>query len=607
MSTKTLRKRIALVAVSALGAGLLSVVVAPSANAADNVAPGTTSPNAAALTLNMGTTANTTGTAVITAANGTPSSVGLVATSDIAGGRVAGTTQTAVLLTSGRLVVYSLNSTTDADTNSALVYTVENGTIAGATNATGINSSSTVVAFYDSAAAAAVASFAPSSGATTMTIRAYGAALSSYGSTATALAAPTLGTLFGQITVTIASASESGTMVPAKSKLYYVDESASGTDNAKSSDADAATLNLGGLGCVNVQLNDGYGQDITSATGLLTATATNNAVIAFAASNCAKGTVPGSAFYTSSPADVVLSVASPSSAPLSTTVTFAYNGVVVGTKSFVIRGKVAKVTISGDTIGKTGAANAAAGSVKFEDAAGNTVYPTSSSTPYPLNSNTFLLSPSAPGKLIASAAIDGTVVPNATTGVTGAYQYTCAAGAYGQEKFSMIYVNTDGTIVTSNSVDNSCAGAPVFYSAAWDKDKYAPGELMKLNITLKDAKGNLANEYDGTGTSSQDPKFEGAPNAGVNIGTAADGTDTGVGGVLSYKFIAGTTEGTFAAVISLPGLNNVLTGQTSQATKYTIAATSTGVTNADVLKAIVSLIASINKQIAALQKALLKK
>jgi len=34
MSTKTLRKRIALVAVSALGAGLLSVVAVPSANAA---------------------------------------------------------------------------------------------------------------------------------------------------------------------------------------------------------------------------------------------------------------------------------------------------------------------------------------------------------------------------------------------------------------------------------------------------------------------------------------------------------------------------------------------------------------------------------------------
>ena len=41
--------------------------------------------------------------------------------------------------------------------------------------------------------------------------------------------------------------------------------------------------------------------------------------------------------------------------------------------------------------------------------------------------------------------------------------------------------------------------------------------------------------------------------------------------------------------------------------QYKIASTSTAVSNADVLKAIVSLIASINKQIAALQKALLKK
>ncbi len=40
---------------------------------------------------------------------------------------------------------------------------------------------------------------------------------------------------------------------------------------------------------------------------------------------------------------------------------------------------------------------------------------------------------------------------------------------------------------------------------------------------------------------------------------------------------------------------------------YKIAATSGAVSNADVLKAIVSLIASINKQIAALQKALLRR
>ena len=53
-----------------------------------------------------------------------------------------------------------------------------------------------------------------------------------------------------------------------------------------------------------------------------------------------------------------------------------------------------------------------------------------------------------------------------------------------------------------------------------------------------------------------------------------------------------------------------MTADTDTAAKtvqYKIASTSTAVSNADVLKAIVSLIASINKQIAALQKALLKK
>jgi hypothetical protein len=428
---------------------------------------------------------------------------------------------------------------------------------------------------------------------------------------AAAAASPTLGTLKGQITVTIASGSEAGVMVPSKSKLYYSDATVDSTDDGQSADADAASLNLGGLGCINIQLNDGYGQDITSTTGLLTATATNNAVLAFAAADCAAGTVAGSAFLgTTSPADVVLSVSAPSSAPLSTTVTVSWNGVVVGTKSFVIRGKVSKVTISGGTIGKVaGGANAAAGSVKFEDAAGNTVYPTSSSTPYPLNSSTFLISTTAANTKIASAAIDGTIVPNASTGVTGAYQFTCNAGAYGSEAFSMMYVNNDGTIVTSNTVTNSCAGTPASYTAKWDKDKYTPGELMKLQITVRDSKGNLSSDYDaiGTGTASSDPVFDGAPNGGVNIGTLKDGLDVPVTGVLEYKFIAGTTEGTFATLISLPNLNSALTGQTAQTATYTVAAATAATSMADVLKAIVSLIASINKQIAALQKALLKK
>ena len=61
-----------------------------------------------------------------------------------------------------------------------------------------------------------------------------------------------------------------------------------------------------------------------------------------------------------------------------------------------------------------------------------------------------------------------------------------------------------------------------------------------------------------------------------------------------------TTAGTFNAVFNLGGSTTK-----SVTVAYTIADGATS--NSDVLKAIVSLIASINKQIAALQKALLRR
>jgi hypothetical protein len=62
MSTKTLRKRIALVAVTALGAGLLSVVAVPSANALAG--------DVTANTLWLASTNSTTASPVLTAAGG---------------------------------------------------------------------------------------------------------------------------------------------------------------------------------------------------------------------------------------------------------------------------------------------------------------------------------------------------------------------------------------------------------------------------------------------------------------------------------------------------------------------------------------------------------
>jgi hypothetical protein len=86
--------------------------------------------------------------------------------------------------------------------------------------------------------------------------------------------------------------------------------------------------------------------------------------------------------------------------------------------------------------------------------------------------------------------------------------------------------------------------------------------------------------------------------------TAPVSTDESSGGAWTYQYTVGTTTGSFNAAVTIVGAEV----QTAAATTaYKIVDNSGGVSNADVLKAIVSLIASINKQIAALQKALLKK
>jgi hypothetical protein len=84
-------------------------------------------------------------------------------------------------------------------------------------------------------------------------------------------------------------------------------------------------------------------------------------------------------------------------------------------------------------------------------------------------------------------------------------------------------------------------------------------------------------------------------------------SDTFVGGKKTYKFTVGTTEGSFAGVVDLPAYNSTTYSQTAQTLSYKVAASSATVSNADVLKSIVALIASINKQIQALQKLILKR
>jgi len=613
MSKTTLRKRIALTAVAAIGAGLLSVVPVSTANATNNVAPSASvsNPAAAAGQLNIASKTSVTGKVSTNATVTSNTSVGLVSVSDIAGGLQEGTTQTAVLLSTGTITVYTTGTHTGATT--VQVITVTGGTISESTGSEGVNSTSTTIVNTGGDSLLTVA-IRPSSGSTSMVIRSYHANSSTYGGTAdtvseaatlaTALAAPTLGTLTGQITVTIAATSGAGVMAPASSNLYTVNAATDSTDDGQTSDDPTAAIQNNGLiGCVNVQLNDAYGIDISSTAGLLTATATNNAVVAFAAADCAAGTTAGSTFYTSSPADVVVSVAQPTAgAPLSTTLTILYNNVVVGTKSFVIRGKVAKVTVSSPKISAAdGTAGVDSAGVKFEDAAGNTIYPVSGNASYPLSSTVFGITAATAKSGYVSAAAISTTVPDASTSTTGKIAWTCGVLST-KQAISMTYVNVDGSTVVSNTFDASCGGAPYSYSASFDKTSYAPGEIATLSITFKDLGGSLASDESAIATHvSAGVSDASISAAGLTMVGAPTSVDRTTNGVKKYTFTVGSTEGSYNAVVNFPTIDDPAT------VSYTIKAGTASVSNADVLKSIVALIASINKQIQALQKLILKR
>jgi hypothetical protein len=600
MSIKTIKQRIAVVAVTALATGVLSVVTVPTATAADNVQAGTAAASVVASaqgTLNIASIVNTTGVSAVSSVDAGNLSVGLVNVSDIAGTLNAGTTQTAVMLGTGVLTVYTETAATgSSDDQNYAVITVDNGTIVGTSGASAVNSSNTVAALSGSESTTTRAvSIKPNTGATSMTVRMFNGTTTTYSSATAATISPASGTLAGQISVTIAAANVSGVMDVTKSGIYY-DETGGGGQSSDDTAGTWATKSPAPQ-FANIRIKDAFGIDLASQSGLLQASATNGALVAInAASTTSTGTA-STAFRTAAAiGDVTLVVSTAAFAPLTTTVTVTYNGVQVGTKSFTFTGPVAKVNLGAPLRIKelSGVATLGngikGGTISFEDAAGNVVYPTAGGTYY--NS----------GSLLVSATSDRSpvMVTLPTSSVTGYYDWNCGTSA-STDKAIFNFVNINGTVVTSNTVTPSCAGNAVSYAASFDKASYTPGEVAVLSVTFKDSKGNLANDtYDWSSGSFGSTSVS---TGGGLLAVASAATDTSAKGVATYRVLTGVTEGTYNAVVNV----DALTAQSAVTATYTIKASSATVTNAEVLKSIVSLIASINKQIQALQKLILRR
>jgi hypothetical protein len=602
MSTKTNFKRIALVAVVALSAGVLAT--AP-ASADNNAATGVANAGTLANILNVATRTDAKATVSATVADNR--SVGLLNNSTTL--TTASLTSTATMLSTGTLVFYT---TGVADLNTTLV--VSGGVITDvattgqkATNAS--QTSSSVVLFNT----ASVSSFGvkPNSGVTSMTVELYkntslvdpdDEAGSLVRAQAIAAGTVSAGSLIQKYLVSVGTTSTVGAYSAADSlcNLGTYNSAAAATTDATG----AGVIANGSNGYVDINLRDAFEGALS---GAVIIEASNGAGLAY----------NGDYTYTTAAADFNLvqvsldangkiDVSRPAAflnKSFSTTVTIKFNGVTACTKAIRFQGEVATITVDEPYIGQTGATNTVAFRTAFKDNAGFALYPQSGVTAVSTTLNSTITSVDA-----------NATPPNATTGLRGKGSVTCSgtAGSYldaGSANLQLQYINTgSGTTVKSNIWKHACAGDPYSFTAALDSKTYAPGSVAKVTITFKDAAGNLANNYAdaSTGTTTSALSVTGLGTAVTAPASGDSAGDSGTDGTLEYQYVVGITENTYTAVVAVPNAS-ALSAQANVALSYEIKSNSTAVSNADVLKAIVSLIASINKQIAALQKALLKK
>jgi len=609
MSTKTIKQRIAVVAVSALTAGLFSVVSAPASNAAF---AGST----AAGEMLIGTVAATDGVAS-TAAGAVQDSVGWIADTSA----TAATTQAlGVLVSSGQAktgTVYAgakLAVSASNSTSQDISIIVTGGTLGTPTTSTAtgptltLNGSQTQLVHLQTAdednTIAAIFTVSAAAGSTA-TVTAYSGNLTT--------SAPTTGAMLGTWTLTVATASTVGKLSIADS--YVVQQACITAGATAVADITAyetsSTCQNGEQAVIYTSMRDTLDGAVTGGTLGASATAGTLNVIAQASED----TITAGDSYTNTTgfdtiaasAENFILVRQPTANTAgSSTVTVTYNGAVVGTKTVKWVGQVASLAIDPANTHTAFANNKDESNAGFranvtyqaKDAAGNVV-----------NLSAQPSITGATGALVeASIGTTTNVLAAAVQTTARGYGYATLvipsnASLYGAGSFKIKLTNASGAIVTSNEIKATVSnGATASFTASWDKATYVPGEIAVLSITVKDAYGNLM----GTGTTLAGLTDNLITNSsGFDaVGGACTSDSTVTAGVKTCRFSADNAEGAYAWSVDL---TTSPTNQSAVTGSATVKAGTASVSNADVLKSIVALIASINKQIQALQKLILKR
>jgi hypothetical protein len=555
MSTKTIYKRIALVAVAALGAGVLSV------------APAT-----------AGALANTAFTTETTA--------------NIFACSVDATSAGAEAITLPLGVDFVLSGTDAAmEAADAYIFAMPGTTVQGLTAANVANRTDTLSADRATLTSTAAAGQTPKH-PLTVTFRA--ATAGDYVLSISEKDGGGTTTLREAISVSWVATCANNVYSASESLIQVRDDSSAAGTTTTLDEPTGLVRSNGETSYIALATEDAYGTPLSGA-GSLIATATNGAVINWDSAP----TVQSSTAYlatrgaTNTELYVTQGLANKDK-PLTTTVTITLDGAVIGTKTITFRGVASKIVVTDVTVGKTGDSSTGRGyfAAVVQDSAGNNLL--SATVEDDATANT-----ASGSGIVASVAVssvshtDGTK-PTASVGTLG--RYTCTTS--GATTLSVKHVTNS---ITGASIKGSfpvaCGNVLDTWTLSMDKATYAPGEIATLTVSGKDAKGFAVNSFDDLGTIEY--SFGGM--TAITAPTSTDSFDSSVG-AKKYTFSVGTSEGAFVGTFKIAGA----TDTAAKTVQYKVAGAA-GVSNADVLKAIVSLIASINKQIAALQKALLRR
>jgi len=540
MSTKTLRKRIALVAVSALGAGLLTVMGTTSAQAA------TASASAAGVTLENAGAYCSQGTST---SSSTPRYVAVGSRQVFTIGTTDAMTGYGTITGNGRWVMG--NVTADSVDSTGKVLTLGQG--AGATR--------------------------------TFEVTGTGAIQVAWTPASTTVSTSSVETHYFISQTTCGTATFDAGMSYAYLTGYNGGGKAT-TSVDESAGATVAYAAAGQYSYLRVDANDAYGNGVGSSTSSNIASATGGCKLSWTDSDTTgTATIAATGDYDQNNIVII-----GDNTPRTCVVTLTIDGTVVANKTVKFTGEVAKITIDkASTKYWAYGVNGITHTVQNENAITYYAYDSANNLINPAATPTFVgLTGGAVQVAVGEGAYASTALTTngyATLDVNASSVTVRGAATY-QLKLTR---SSDGVAVLSDVFSVGITKTPHTFTVSFDKSTYQIGDIITLTVSAKDSAGDVVS----------DNTWMGAGYA-VSLGgttafqTASSG-DRFINGVHTYKFTAGTTAASYGYSVGMT------TGSDQAAVTGTIKITdpSSSVTNAEVLAAIVKLIASINKQIAA--------